>query len=117
MSQLLDQHNLDKISFKIIAKAGEAKSYFIEAMQSAAKNDFDEAENLIDKGLISQQEAFVLHYELIEAELSQSIKMSMLLLHAEDTLNSTEIIKIMAEDALTQYRKINVIALQLGLSL
>ena len=103
---MITQDLLDKISFKIIASSGEARSHFMEAMAFASKNDFISAEKALEDGYLSQQKAYVYHYDLIENELNQQIPINMLLIHAEDTLSATEIIKVMAENALNQYRRL-----------
>ncbi|HEY4537768.1 MAG TPA: PTS lactose/cellobiose transporter subunit IIA [Erysipelothrix sp.] len=106
---MITQELLDKISFKIIASSGEARSHFIEAMTLASNNDFASAQKAIEEGYLSQQKAYVYHYDLIENELNQKIPINMLVIHAEDTLSSTEIIKVMAENAIKQYRRLNAL--------
>lgn len=88
-------NNLELSSFKIISSVGMAKSSYIEAMNAAEKGNFD----LADEKFFS--EGHEAHSGLIQQESSgDDIKLSLLLMHAEDQLMSAETIKIMAKEVI-----------------
>ena len=81
MNNTEEDINLDKISFKIIATAGEAKSCFIKAIECARQNNFIEAHLCIEKGLESQKKAYLLHKMLMSKKSVNRIMANMLLIH------------------------------------
>lgn len=99
---------IELICFKIISGVGEAKSYYIEAMQKAKQNLFTEAEECIKKG----EECFVKGHEahagLIQQEASgDPVVVGLLLMHAEDQLMAAETVKIMALEIIELHKKMN----------
>lgn len=94
-------NNLELSSFKIISSVGMAKSSYIEAMNAAEKGNFDLADEKIKEGEKFFSEGHEAHSELIQQESSgDDIKLSLLLMHAEDQLMSAETIKIMAKEVI-----------------
>lgn len=96
---------MELISFQIISAVGTAKSLYIEAIQKAKENQFEQAEELIREG----EQAFVkghhAHAELIQKEANgDKIDFSLLIMHAEDQLMSAETIKMMADEFIAMYR-------------
>lgn len=99
--------NLELICFQIISSAGMARSSFIEAIQEARKNNFIVAKEKIKEG----EEYFVkghqAHADLIQKEANgDSVQPNLLLIHAEDQMMSAETIKIIAEELINNYKKI-----------
>lgn len=98
---------IELICFKIISNVGEAKSYYIEAMQKAKKNNFDEAEDCIKKGMECFIKGHQVHAELIQKEANgELVSTGLLLVHAEDQLMAAETMKIMAEEIIELRREI-----------
>ena len=94
-------NNLELSSFKIISSVGMAKSSYIEAMNAAEKGNFDLADEKIKEGEKFFSEGHEAHSGLIQQESSgDDIKLSLLLMHAEDQLMSAETIKIMAKEVI-----------------
>lgn len=90
---------LELICFKIISAAGSARSNYIEAMQWARKLDFKKAEELIKDGEKEFNNAHKAHAELIQKEANgEKTDVSLLLVHAEDQMTSTEMFKIIVEE-------------------
>lgn len=90
---------LELICFKIIASAGMARSNFIEAMQWARKLDFEKAKQLIKDGEKEFNNAHKAHAELIQSEANgEKIDISLLLVHAQDQMNSAEMFKVIVEE-------------------
>lgn len=91
--------DLELICFQIISHAGTAKSNYIEAMAKAKEGNFKKASNLINEGIEEYRKAHKAHSSLITEEASgNKIDVGLLLMHAEDQLITTEVIKIVAEE-------------------
>lgn len=99
---------MELICFQLITAAGAAKSNYIEAMQKAKEGFYEEAEKLIAEGDAAIGEGHLSHTDLIQKEASgEDVKMSLLLTHAEDQMMSTEVFKLMAEEVIELYKKVN----------
>lgn len=91
--------DLELICFQIISHAGTAKSNYIEAMAKAKDGDFKKASELISEGIEEYRLAHKAHSSLITEEASgNKVEVGLLLMHAEDQLITTEVIKIVAEE-------------------
>ncbi len=102
------KEQMQATGFQIIATVGEAKSLFMEAIYKAKENKIDEAKELIKKGEGIFSNAHTMHFELVQKEAQgEDLPFSLLFMHAEDQLLSTETIKIMAIEMIDLYEKIN----------
>lgn len=96
---------MELISFQIISAVGSAKSLYIEAIQKAKENQFEQAEELIREGERAFVKGHHAHAELIQKEANgDKIDFSLLIMHAEDQLMSAETIKLMADEFIAMYR-------------
>ena len=94
--------------FQIITYGGTARTHFINAIQCAKEGKYDEAEELIKQG----DEAFSLghnaHADLLTMDANGEISNGyMLLMHAEDQLMSAEGFRILADEFIALYKKID----------
>lgn len=101
---------LEMICFRIISNVGGARSSYIEAIQKAKSGDFDGARESIKTG----QEMFLTgheaHFELIQKEAQgEQVGGSLILVHAEDQLMSAEAFKIIAEEMIANYERIDAL--------
>jgi len=97
--------NMELISFQIISTVGTAKSMYVEAIQAAKKGNFEEADRLIEEGAKIFVEGHHAHGSLIQQEASgEKVEFSLLFMHAEDQLMTTETFKIVAEELIELYR-------------
>lgn len=95
----------EMISFKIIAYAGEARSYAFNALQSAKKGDFKEAENLINKSKDSMKLAHQVQTDILFKEIEgEKTEMSVLLVHAQDHLMTALLAIELIEEMIELYR-------------
>lgn len=96
---------MELISFKIISAVGTAKSMYIEAIQAAKQGNFEEADRLIEEGSNIFIEGHHAHGSLIQQEANgEKVGFSLLLMHAEDQLMTTETFKIVAQEFIELYR-------------
>ena len=99
---------LEMICFQLITAAGTAKSYYIEAIQKAKEGCFEEAADLIQQGDETLKEGHVHHAGLIQKEAAgEGTAMTLLLTHAEDQMMSSEVFKVLAEEVIEVYKKLN----------
>lgn len=100
---------IELIAFKIISTVGTARSIYIEAIQAAKDKNFKKAEELIKEGEAVFVEGHHAHAELVQKEASgEATTLSLLLIHAEDQLMSAEGFKIVAEEFIDVYKKIEL---------
>lgn len=97
--------DLTKISFKIIASAGAAKSDAMEAIFAAKNKNFDLAKTKIDSANQNIIEAEKAHFELIQKE-AQGIKISvpLILMHAEDQLLCSQNLILIAQEIIELHK-------------
>ena len=97
--------NYEMICFQIIAGSGNAKSCYVEAMQKAKKGDFESAEKLIHDAEEAFIEVHKVHAKLIQEEAAgKKTEFSLLLMHAEDQMASTEMAKLLCEEIIALYK-------------
>ncbi|MDA3731314.1 PTS lactose/cellobiose transporter subunit IIA [Niameybacter massiliensis] len=98
---------LELLCFEIIANVGNARSLYIEAIRAAKTGDFEKAELLIKEGEESFELGHKAHANLIVKEANgEPVKVGVLLLHAEDQLMSAEGFKIIANEFIDLYKKL-----------
>ncbi|HET1186780.1 TPA: PTS lactose/cellobiose transporter subunit IIA [Streptococcus pneumoniae] len=89
---------MEYICFQLIANSGAAKSSFIEAIQLAKAGNLKEAKD-------SLVEAHKIHSNLIQKEATgEKIGFSLLFMHAEDQMASTEIIQLLSKEFIDLYQ-------------
>ncbi len=98
--------NLELISFQLISNVGEARSALFEAMRAAREECFEEADRLVIEAEDSLIKAHESHSSLIMQEASgDKVQISLLLMHAEDQLMTTELLKGMAKEVILTHKK------------
>ncbi len=99
---------LEMIYFQIISAVGTARSMFIEAIQEAKEGNYEEAEKLIEEGNGYFIEGHQAHAKLIQKEASgEKLEFSLILVHAEDQFMSAEAFKILSEEFIDVYKRID----------
>ncbi len=91
---------------QMITNSGSAKSSYIEAIQKAKAGQPEEAERLMKEGDQFFTEAHSVHGNLLAQEASgEKVDFSLILMHAEDQMASTEMAKVMARELIELYQK------------
>ena len=99
---------LELICFQIISTVGTARSLYIEAIQEAKAGNIEKARELVEEGEKVFVEGHKAHAGLIQQEASgEKVEVQLLLMHAEDQLMSAEAFKIIANEFIDLYEKIN----------
>ncbi len=96
----------EMICMQMITNSGSAKSSYIEAIQKAKEGDFKEADRLMDEGDQFFTEAHGVHGSLLAKEASgEKTEFSLILMHAEDQMASTEMAKVLARELIGLYQE------------
>lgn len=92
--------------FEIISHGGDARGFAYEALKAAKEGDFEKAKELLDK---SEEEMTLAHNtqtKLIQAEINgQDLKMSLLMVHAQDQLMTAIAEKNLIEQMVEMYKE------------
>jgi len=99
---------LQMIAFEMISIVGEAKAFYMDAVNLARENEMEEAKAAIHKGNEVFKAAHGKHFECIQKEASgEQLPFSILFMHSEDQLLSTETMREMAVQLVTVYEEMN----------
>lgn len=99
---------LELTCFQILSTVGTARSLYIEAIQEAKAGNIEKARELVKEGENVFVEGHKAHAGLIQQEASgEKVDVQLLLLHAEDQLMSAEAFKIIANEFIDLYERIN----------
>lgn len=100
--------NYESISMNIISNAGNAKSLAFEAIQFAKNGDWQNAEKNIEEANQAIALANQAHFEVIAEEgKGKILNFSVLFLHAEDQLMTTQMVIEISKEIIELYQKIN----------
>lgn len=87
-----------------------ARSLYIEAIQHAKNNDFQKAQDSLEEADELFIEGHKVHAKLLSKEATgDDIPITLLLLHAEDQFMSTDTFKILANEFIDLYKRIEQI--------
>lgn len=107
---MAENSKFEELVMSLIIYGGSAKSGYIEAIRLAKKGSFDKIEKLWNESNHAYEEAHKTHFEILNGELSPSSMMEkLLLIHAEDQMNSAEIFKVISEEMVDLYKIIEKI--------
>ena len=98
---------IEKISFQMIANVGSANALYMEAVNEARNGNAEKAELLMKEGEEWYRNSHKVHADLImQMAAGKEIPFNMILMHAEDQLMNSEVIKLMAEQTIGLYKKV-----------
>lgn len=93
--------------FGIVAAVGAAKSSYINAVNLAKEGDFDGAEKAIAEGDVAYREGHEHHMTILQNDAAnQDTEFSLILMHAEDQMMAAETFRVMAEDFIEVYKRL-----------
>ncbi len=97
---------MELMNFQIISNVGDAKSYLFESLKASREDRFEDAEKLIKDADKSLEKAHEIHVELLQSETQgKPIEISLLLMHAEDQMMTTEMFRDIANEMLLMHKK------------
>lgn len=100
---------LELTAFEIISAVGTARSCYIEAIQEAKKGNYAAAAERIKEGDESFVQGHDAHAGLLTKEAEGENTVSLLILHAEDQLMSAEGFKIIAQEIIEVYQRVDAL--------
>lgn len=96
---------IEEISCQMISEIGKARSCYVKACGKVKNKEFEEADKCMEEGNQYYLRGHQVHAKIIQQEAAgNQTAFSLLLLHAEDLMSSTENFKIMAEEVITIYQ-------------
>lgn len=97
----------EKISLKLIVNVGEAKSNAMEALALSKEGKFDDAKLKLEDANKSIAKASHEHFNIIQQEAKGTqLKFSVLFMHAEDQLLTTQTLLLVIEQLIDVYKLI-----------
>ncbi len=104
----MEQEEIQVVAFEIILHSGTARTNIHDAFKKMRENNYEEAEQLLDE---ANQEITLAHLsqtDLLQKYASgESIKMEIIMVHAQDHLMTTMTLKEVAIEMLHLYQKVN----------
>ncbi|MBM7543222.1 PTS lactose/cellobiose transporter subunit IIA [Amphibacillus cookii] len=98
--------DINMIGFSMISNVGTAKSLVMESLYAAKEGDYDLAEKKLKESKIYFVEAHKIHASLIKREAGgEKIELTLIFMHAEDQLLSTETISELVKEMIEMYRR------------
>ncbi|WP_311487472.1 lactose-specific PTS transporter subunit IIA [uncultured Helcococcus sp.] len=102
----MDRKEMAMLGFEIVAYAGDARSKLMDALKSAQAGDFDKAEDLIDQANEYILKAHKAQTDLLVKEASNDdLEFSITLVHGQDHLMTTVLLKDLMQHLLEMYRR------------
>ena len=103
----ITQEVLEQSCLGLISYSGAAKSDYLEAVECAKSGNFEQAGAAIERG--NENYLHEAHFGLLQEETGTEggLLTRLLLVHAEDQLAMAEMARIMAEELIEVYRRIN----------
>lgn len=96
---------IEQISCQMISEIGRARSCYVKACMKVKEEDFIGARACVEEGDVYYLKGHQVHANIIQEEAAgNAMTFSLLLLHAEDLMSSTENFKIMAEEIIQLYQ-------------
>jgi len=91
---------------QLITEVGNARSRYIEAIQEAKAGNYDACNELLKQGNDAYAKGYRVHVDLIRREAGgEKGELSILLVHGEDLLMSAESFKILCQEFLDVYKR------------
>lgn len=101
--------DIETIAMELVGNSGEARSLAFEALYEAKKNNFNKAEELLDK---SKETSLIAHHiqtELICKEADgNKVEIGLLMVHAQDHLMTSILARELISELIQIYKKINL---------
>lgn len=95
---------------EIISSVGQARSYYIEAIQEAKSGNYDACNQLLRKGNEMYAKGHHIHQKMIQGEAGgEKVEINLLLTHAQDQLMSAEAFKILCDEFVDIHRRFDEI--------
>lgn len=103
----MNREELTLLGFEIVAYAGDARSKFLDALKAAQQGNYEEAEKLIESGKECLINAHNTQTTLLQKEAAgDDISYSVTLMHGQDHLMTTILLKDVMSHLIEIYKRI-----------
>lgn len=103
----MEKENIFDMAMALIAGAGDSKSDSMEAIQEAKSGNFKRAEELLERATSQLSQTHEIQTDLIREEMSgNSREVTLLMVHAQDHLNSALLMRDLADEFKDMYQMI-----------
>lgn len=100
------KEEIQLIACQIVSAVGGAKSMYVEAINLVKEGKTEEAREKMKEGRELYMESHTHHFSLIQKEANgEDVPFSLILMHAEDQMLSTEVVELMASEIIEMYEK------------
>ena len=97
--------DIETLLMQIISYSGDCKSSCIEALDLFKEEEYSQANSKLDSAYNSLLKAKKIHAKLLSESVdSNTMQISLFLVHAEDQMMSAEVIKSLAEEMIEMYK-------------
>ncbi|MBP2057586.1 PTS system lactose-specific IIA component [Lactobacillus colini] len=104
------KEKISMVGFDIVAYAGDARSYLLDALNKARIGNITEAKKLISEAEESINEAHKVQTNLMSEEAGGSnLDMTFIMAHGQDTLMTTMLLKDEMTTIIDLYERINIL--------
>lgn len=99
--------------FEMISAAGTARAKYIEAIRCAKEGKFEEAQQMLKEGGECFVAAHNVHTDMLSSEaqdiMSSGVNssVSLILVHAEDQMMNAEAFRLISEEFIDVYKRLN----------
>lgn len=98
---------MEEIIMNLIMNSGDARSYAMEAIQAAKKDDFYKAKELMNESKKQLDNAHNSQTKLIQSEINgEKVEISLLLVHAQDHLMTSITLNTLAQEIIDLHKKV-----------
>lgn len=102
----MNKEEITMIGFEVVAFAGEARSKLMEALSEAENQNFIRAEELVEEANTSLIAAHKSQTQMLAAEArGESIEVGFIMVHAQDHLMTTMLLKDTVKHLFNIYKK------------
>ncbi|MCI5839842.1 MAG: PTS lactose/cellobiose transporter subunit IIA [Peptoniphilaceae bacterium] len=102
----MDKKEAAMIGFQMVAYSGDARSCYIEALREARKGNLDKTEELMEKAKKSLLKAHDIQTKILAKEADdEDLDIGYIMIHGQDHLMSSMLLKDMMEFLLDIYKK------------
>ncbi|WP_338324929.1 PTS lactose/cellobiose transporter subunit IIA [Metabacillus mangrovi] len=98
--------DLELIPFQIISEVGAARSSFMEALMHGRKGEYAEAKEKVLEAQAYLSAGHKVHAGLVQKEAAgEEVKVTLLMVHAEDLMITTETMGEMVKEMIHMYKE------------
>ena len=102
----MDKREVAMVGFEIVAYAGDARSNLLQALKEAKRGEFDNVDNLIEKANELILQAHKAQTEMLSKESAgEDVELGFIMVHGQDHLMTTILLKDIIENLIDIYRK------------